>query len=482
MTSFASLMALAANNTRESQLAVEHAMQERRRKEALQKKQQEEKEAKERELEKQRRLKFFEEERKRKERAEKLEAERKAKEAALQRREEEQRNSLLYGPKKAAKMSLSSSNGGSPKYPSRDGAARKRRADESDNDGPQGIVLTREEIRERKLQAEMRRQFQGSKRSSHTGHYTRVGKTLPGGAVNIVLNPDTASPTPPPPEPPANGKPIKERLLQGPNALLRLGTEKRDQRSVDEALTDIRIKMGKATPKVLSGEQARNFQDWFSTSKKASPPPPASATTSNAESSTRKATTPVPSVSKSDSSMQKKASSISRPASTKPIPSTSKLSTATSRASSSEKHVSSSSSQSKYSKISKSSASASTQRPTAHKAQSRPKRPRSPSLSDSPPPPKRRPKERYEDNSDKSDIRNTIWEMFGKNRDEYATRDVFSDDEDMEADADDLEREEAISMRVAKREDMAALEEERRHEEEKRRRKRERERALARDH
>ncbi|KAJ3510316.1 hypothetical protein NLJ89_g4749 [Agrocybe chaxingu] len=322
----------------------------------------------------------------------------------------------------------------------------------------------------------------GSKRSSHTGHYTKVGKTLPGGAVNIVLNPDTASPTPPPSEPPANGKPIKERLLQGPNGLLRLRTEKRDQRSVDEALTDIRIKMGKATPKVLSGEQARNFQDWFSTSKKASPPP-ASTSTSNAESSTRKATTPVPSVSKSDSSMQKKASSISRPASTKPIPSTSKFSTATSRASSSEKHVSSSSSsQSKYSKISKSSTSASTQRPTAHKAQSRPKRPRSPSLSDSPPPPKRRHKERHEDNSDKSDIRNAIWEMFGKNRDEYATRDVFSDDEDMEADADDLEREEAISMRVAKREDMAALEEERRHEEEKRRRKMERERALARDH
>jgi len=32
--------------------------------------------------------------------------------------------------------------------------------------------------------------------------------------------------------------------------------------------------------------------------------------------------------------------------------------------------------------------------------------------------------------------------MFGKKRDKYTGMDVFSDDEDMEADADDLEREE----------------------------------------
>lgn len=32
--------------------------------------------------------------------------------------------------------------------------------------------------------------------------------------------------------------------------------------------------------------------------------------------------------------------------------------------------------------------------------------------------------------------------MFGKNRDAYVGRDVLSDDEDMEADADALEREE----------------------------------------
>jgi len=35
-----------------------------------------------------------------------------------------------------------------------------------------------------------------------------------------------------------------------------------------------------------------------------------------------------------------------------------------------------------------------------------------------------------------------IWKMFGKNRDAYVLKDVFSDDEDMEADATALEREE----------------------------------------
>ena len=102
------------------------------------------------------------------------------------------------------------------------------------------------------------------------------------------------------------------------------------------------------------------------------------------------------------------------------------------------------------------------------------------------------------------DISQEIWKMFGKDRRTYVDRDVFSDDEDMEADATALEREEKMrcvcffvvcfwngnrcvddcvlifSARIAKREEMAALEEERRHEEEKRQRKKERERAMAR--
>jgi len=50
--------------------------------------------------------------------------------------------------------------------------------------------------------------------------------------------------------------------------------------------------------------------------------------------------------------------------------------------------------------------------------------------------------------------------------------DVFSDEEDdMEADADDLRREELRSARLARKEDEAALEDEKRHEEEKRKKK-----------
>ena len=91
--------------------------------------------------------------------------------------------------------------------------------------------------------------------------------------------------------------------------------------------------------------------------------------------------------------------------------------------------------------------------------------------------------------------------MFGKDRQQYTSQNVFSDDEDMEADATILEREEAyrsdihsffpsallymesdprFSARIAKREDMLAIQEEERHEEEKRKRKREKERAAAR--
>lgn len=66
------------------------------------------------------------------------------------------------------------------------------------------------------------------------------------------------------------------------------------------------------------------------------------------------------------------------------------------------------------------------------------KRARSPSLSDSPPPaPKRR------SSSARNDYSSEIWKLFGKDRDRYVNNDVYSDeDDDMEADADALRREE----------------------------------------
>lgn len=76
-------------------------------------------------------------------------------------------------------------------------------------------------------------------------------------------------------------------------------------------------------------------------------------------------------------------------------------------------------------------------------SQSRSKRPRSPSLSVSPPPPKRR-HARDDDDVDEHELGSTIWALFGKDRNQYLARDVLSDDEDMEADATALEREEHL--------------------------------------
>lgn len=66
--------------------------------------------------------------------------------------------------------------------------------------------------------------------------------------------------------------------------------------------------------------------------------------------------------------------------------------------------------------------------------------------------------------------------MFGKDRGSYVRKDVLSDDEDMEADARILEKEELRSSRLAKREEEEAMEAERIHEQEKRRRKMEKDR------
>lgn len=67
------------------------------------------------------------------------------------------------------------------------------------------------------------------------------------------------------------------------------------------------------------------------------------------------------------------------------------------------------------------------------------KRARSISRSESPPPKR---KHRPFADDDELDVSAEIWKMFGKNRNTYVSRDVMSDDEDMEADAGSLEQEE----------------------------------------
>ncbi|KAL0948633.1 hypothetical protein HGRIS_010440 [Hohenbuehelia grisea] len=101
------------------------------------------------------------------------------------------------------------------------------------------------------------------------------------------------------------------------------------------------------------------------------------------------------------------------------------------------------------------------------------KRQRSESFSDSPSPPPS--KKRSTTPSEGANYRDEIWKLFGKSRDRYVARDVFSDDEEMEAGASDLEKEELISAKIARKEDELALAAERRHEEEKLRKRKERE-------
>lgn len=264
-------MAISATHTRENQLAVKNALQERQRKETAQRRLQQEREAKEREVEKKLRIQRFEEEKRQTEKMARMEAELRAKELAREKKEEEQRNSLLYGRKKAAKMAAS---GSSPKYPqsaaAKDAATRKRLGDDLDDDDPTAHTLTREELRQKKREAELRRQLaRATTKKSTTGRYRKEGHSLPGGAVNIVVNANGESVTPVSAvsSDPTGAKSLKERLTQGPNTLVLLQTKVRDRRTVDEAQQDIRLKLGKAPNKVLSGEEARTFDDWFGNSK-----------------------------------------------------------------------------------------------------------------------------------------------------------------------------------------------------------------------
>lgn len=262
MTSFASLMALSATHTKESQRVVEDALQERRRKEAQQKKLQEEREAKEREQDKKLLLKRFEDQEREQERLRRLEVEQQTKQLTLQRREEAQRDVLRYGRKKAAKLAgkHSSGSGDSPNWPSssssnRD-AVRKLRVP-SDEDEPSGPALTREEIRERKLQAELRKTYITAKRSMATGGYSKHGKKLAGGVLDIKSSGATAELQ--------AGQSVKERLTSLPMTLKVLGGKNKDRRSELEMFYDSKKKR---SGHVLEGDEARNFNEYFAPTKK----------------------------------------------------------------------------------------------------------------------------------------------------------------------------------------------------------------------
>lgn len=458
MSSFAALMALSATQTRQSEAAVQSALAERERREALKRKQQEERERKEREMETKLRLKRLEEEKRAQERQRKMELEKAAKEKEMKRREDEQRDALRYGPKKSK-----------VEYPSSNlGGHEGRRKNFSDDESGSSNALTREEKRKRRFEAELNYGLTGSRRSTQGSGYRRAGRRLPGGAIDATSPADGS----------ASGgfRSTRERLAAKPPTLIKLNTNKRDTRTIDEICQDI---AKSKESKVLEGDEARDFADWFgkgsSSKAKAKPesrgssifggsdgsdvepelPADIKSTTktlggSKSSSATppvqaRGATTPKSVASaaswKTLNGVAAKGSSISVKTVGKPVVERTPSSSFFSKPGANGKLVS------KPSMISMKSASSA--RTTTSATSSRTvaaalgsmtmkKRPRSSSLSVSPPPPRKRPTQTPRD-----DLSSEIWKLFGKDRRSYVSRDVLSDDEDMEAGIGDLMAEEA---------------------------------------
>ncbi|TFK98604.1 hypothetical protein BDV98DRAFT_552383 [Pterulicium gracile] len=455
MPSFEELMALSASQTKKSESKVQQAQELRKQKELQQRKQNEERDRKEREREVERRKAHFEREKQEKEAAQLKEKARQAKEEAAQRRLDEQKNALLYGPKKAKTVSATPSGSSSPKWPT------KKQQNDDDADGVFiGSTLTREEKRQQKLDRELNRSYGSAKRTSRAGGYGKAGRRLPGGAVDIVTSASDRS------GPDLSSMSVKERIASAPMGLQRLNVVKRDTRTIDEYHRDMKAKKAQ----VIQGDEARNFNDWFSSKKKDAPPIKPSPTVSISPSPPR---TSSPSLASSSSipasaPAKSKLSISSTPGSRKPAPSS--LTASSSKPSNKSAPSSSKQAPSKPTPL----------RPTASGFPAViKKRKRNPSRSPSPPPPvkRRRDKERarhadYSDDEPQEDLGSTIWGLFGKDRNKYMSRSAYSDDEsDMEADAGAMEREEKRSAREARQEDEAAAREQKRHEDEKRRRK-----------
>lgn len=440
MSSFAALMALSATQTRQAEVQVQSALAERQRKEAQKRKQQEEKERRDKEMEAKLRLKILEEQKREQERQKRIEAERQAKEAAARKKEEEQRDALRYGPKKGKADYPSSGHG------ARDGERRRKASSDDESGG--GMALTREEKRRARLDRELSYGLGGHKRAGGGG-YKKAGRRLPGGAVDVSAADGGAT---------SSFRSVKDRIAHQPPGLIKLNTNKRDTRTIDEIRLDIERKKNKT----LSGDDAKGFDDWFGNGKtkvkgaagsaqqqphsRASsifssrspspvdekvPPPKPQARTTKSLSRTPPAPAPVRSSQPSTYASAFRAPPRGTGISVRPI--TNALEKSSLGGKSSKAPAKSA--------ATKAAAQASRASLAAGKSSSAyapvRKRPRSPSLSESPPPPKRRAGSALPQN-----LSSEIWKILGRDRSQYMARAVDSDDDDMEADAMDLEHEE----------------------------------------
>ncbi|KAK7044082.1 hypothetical protein VNI00_007798 [Paramarasmius palmivorus] len=447
--SFAALIAQSQQQTEQQQALLKKQREEKEKREEERKRKQQEREEAERKREIELRKKRLEEEERERQRQRKKEEEERALEAKRQKKAEEQKNKLLYGKPSTSRASGSRASS-TP--------ARRRPTDDDEMEVDPSKVLTREEKREKKLQAQLAREFNAGRRI-HNGVYHKPGRRLPGGAVDMA--------TPSVPASGSTGKSFKAQLISMPITLTKLNTVKRDTRTIDEILRE----RAAAKAKALDGDEAREFTDWFGSSKKG---PSKSEPVSGANTPTYKSTSSPAAASSRNSASSSTARRLTPPttknssSSSKP-PVKSALSKPIPRVTASDRVPSSKPSASK---------SSSSQRPLGRTADSSKKRQRSSSRSESPYPSRKRARSEEldddDDDLDPSKVSQMIWGIMGKRKSDYTSRDIFSDDDesDMEAGASDLEREEKRSSRIAKKEDELALEEEKRREDEKKRRKR----------
>ena len=456
-------MAISASNTQASQRVAQQALAEKKRKEEEEIKKRAERERKEKELENRLRLKHFEDEKREREKKEREERLNEEKERLREKKEAMARDKLLGNVKKASRSR-------SPSYPSVNSGSRdelRKKRFPSDDEGDGGHFLTREEKRERKRLADLK--F-GTKRASlMAGASQKPRRVLPGGGIDLGdtgLGRDSAG---------SSTQSIKARLAAMPNTLQKLNVNKRDTRTIDEIVRD---REKNKEGRVLNGDQAKEFNDWFGKKKDTTGLANKTAALDLSANNSRSGTPTLPTKPASNSTLNKKPSTASLPSfgksrdMTKPSP---PKTIPPSGAGPSSRP-----------------AGAPKPRPSSvHLPSSAGKKHRrSESFSeddeeyDSPP-----SKKRYAPPA-QDDYRSEIWKLFGKDRSSYVNNTVDSDEDDMEADAMDLEREEMrrfvvtrarspscvlivilSSARLAKKEDELALREEKMHEYEKRKKK-----------
>lgn len=429
MTStFATLMAISASNTQASQRAAQQALAEKKRKEEEEMRKRAERERKEKELEARMRLKHFEDEKRERERKEREDRLHEEKERLREKKEAMVRDKLMGNLKKPSRSR-------SPSYPtvnsgSRDELRKKRLPSDEDDDS--GSFLTREEKRERRKMADLSFGAGRNKRMTFgTGGSQRSIRVLPGGAVDSSdggLGQNSAG---------SSAQSIKARLAAMPNTLQKLNVNKRDTRTIDEIVRD--REKGKEG-RVLNGEQAKEFNDWFGKKKDTTGLAKSTAALDLSANDSRSGTPIFSSKPPSSSTLDKKSSTASLPSLSKsrdPVKPSPSKTTPPSRPGLSSRPSGSGSVRPRPS--------------SAHVPSSAGKKHRrSESFSedeeeyDSPP-----SKKRYAPPA-QDDYRSEIWKLFGKDRSSYVNEIVDSDEDDMEADAMDLEREELRRFVVLK--------------------------------